>query len=108
MNINKERQASGTPSTALTRLVSILLIIVAVSIPLLLILHEIGSFEQLLANAALEPLFRQMLIAGIVAWMIWLVWLAISLLIGTSGTSKPESHRLVQEREDLSAKRREA
>jgi hypothetical protein len=68
----------------------------------------IGSFEQLLANAALEPLFRPMLIAGIVAWMIGLVWLAISLLIGTSGTSKPESHCLVQEREDLLAKRREA
>ncbi len=46
MNINKERQASGTPSTALTRLVSILLIIVAVSIPLLLILHDQLNIDE--------------------------------------------------------------
>ncbi|HEX6555002.1 MAG TPA: DUF4386 family protein [Ktedonobacteraceae bacterium] len=52
----------------------------------------IGSFEQIFASAGPGPVFRQILIAGIVAWMIWLVWLAISLLIKTSETRQQESH----------------
>ncbi len=67
----------------------------------------IGSFEQIFANADPGPLFRQILIAGIVAWMIWLAWLAISLLVNTSGTLQQESHRLVQEQADLSVEGQE-
>ena len=67
----------------------------------------IGSFEQIFANAGPGPVFRQILIAGIVAWMIWLAWLAISLLVNTSGTLQQESHRLVQEQADLSVEGQE-
>lgn len=59
----------------------------------------IGSFEQTFANADPGPLFRRILIAGIVAWMIWLAWLAITLLVTTSATSRHESPRAVQELE---------
>jgi Domain of unknown function (DUF4386) len=59
----------------------------------------IGSFEQIFTNADPGPLFRRILIAGIVAWMIWLVWLAIALLANPSGTLQRVSHRPAQELE---------
>src|SRR5579859_300054 len=62
----------------------------------------IGSFEQILANASQGPVFRLVLIAGIVAWGIWLVWLAISLLINASGERQQASPRLDQEQVELS------